>query len=98
MIAMGQQALGQPLNATQQQDPRSVYLAQALQSMGQGTADNRTPGAMGLNLLGEALGQYGLQRRRDQLQNVGRFDPTLMTTKLDPNALPQFPMIGPNSG
>jgi hypothetical protein len=53
----------------QAQDPQSVYLAQALQSMSQQPQGN--VGGLSANLLATALDQYALQQRQQQLMQAG---------------------------
>lgn len=66
-----------PQQAPQQpQDPRSQYLAAAMQAMGKQPQGN----AMGLgsNLLANALDQYALQQRQQQMQQAQGAQPDIM--------------------
>jgi len=54
------------LSHQQAQDPHSVYLQEALQSLGQLHSQGDAMG-LGSNLLADALDQYALNRRRQQL-------------------------------
>lgn len=71
-----------------QTDPRSAYLAQALQSLGQ--AAPQGPVAAGSDLLAEALMQYGMNNPRlsGQVQGSQAFsagaNPTAMSTAVGP--------------
>lgn len=56
-VALGMGAPGTSPTVNGPQDPRSAYLAAALQSLQQ--AQPQTPGAVGSDLLAEALMQYG---------------------------------------
>ena len=50
----------------QSADPQGAYLAQALQSLQSSGAQSKTPGAVGENLMADALMQYGQHQHQAQ--------------------------------
>ena len=77
-----------PQAAMQSQDPRSQYLARALASLGQ--QPQGTAAGLGDNLMADAIDQYALRQRQQQLQNQSQTTQQIGATQAGMAAMPQF--------